>query len=461
MVDGINTTDNKSILNAPQRYQTSSYSVSAPVNTSVSVPAKTAPMQQDQVIIHKRKAPDAHNTTNMVQMASLIVGGLASAALFVVLGRSFIPNKEVKLLMQKANDLNIPEYAKKQVIWQLRQARFSPERADAIMKYADNVTKLPFATPKKEIVDIKTAKKVLDEDLKGLDKVKDQVIKFLEVQNYKIEHGIIDNEPLILCLDGPPGVGKTSIANAIAKAMEKPFERISLAGVSNEPFIKGLKSYFVGAEPGQLIKAFQHANAEPKSYKPPVILLDEIDKMGSSRENGDPAAALIDALEPKQCRNFTDQYLQFPFDLSSATFVVTANDLSSVPAVLKNRMKMIHIDPYTTEVKTEICKDVKKKLMNSLDLNKLPINWEKEEEAIKEIVSRSNDQGARKTIENLKTVFDSIIVELRKSNYKKEVKVNQQFVANALESFKEQSLPEDKKLSLADIIKLLNSALKQ
>lgn len=220
----------------------------------------------------------------------------------------------------------------------------SPDYA-VIKGYLDTCLELPCEKIRRESYDIDAAKKILDDDHDGLNDIKERILEFLSVANLK------PDAPLqVLCLVGPPGTGKTSVAKSIAHAMNRPYARVSLGGVRDESDIRGHRKTYVGAMPGRIINAFLQAKATN-----PVILLDEIDKMGQSH-NGDPAAALLEVLDMEQNVNFRDHYIEFPYDISEALFITTANTLSTVPRPLLDRMEVIELHSYSRAEKLSIAK---------------------------------------------------------------------------------------------------------
>ena len=220
----------------------------------------------------------------------------------------------------------------------------SPDYA-VIKGYLDTCLELPCEKIRRESYDIDAAKKILDDDHDGLNDIKERILEFLSVANLK------PDAPLqVLCLVGPPGTGKTSVAKSIARAMNRPYARVSLGGVHDESDIRGHRKTYVGAMPGRIINAFLQAKATN-----PVILLDEIDKMGQSH-NGDPAAALLEVLDMEQNVNFRDHYIEFPYDISEALFITTANTLSTVPRPLLDRMEVIELHSYSRAEKLSIAK---------------------------------------------------------------------------------------------------------
>lgn len=419
MVEGINTTDNKkTTFNDFKRNQV--------VNN---YPPLTKPMPQDQVVISLPNRINSAKSMNTLQTVASITGIVASSALAFVLLKGSLPVGKVnKQILKRINDANLPKLARDRALAAFNSLRTGD--GDIALSIINNLLKLDWTRPVPKIINIEKAKAILDKELIGLEKPKDEIITYLEVQNHKIKNNIIDDSPLILCLDGPPGVGKTSIAEAIAQAMDKKFARISLAGVSHESFVKGVESVYKGAEPGQIIKAMQKSGTSD-----PVILLDEIDKMGSSREHGDPGAALLDALESKQCKNFTDKNLEVPYDLSNVTFVITSNDLNRIPETLRNRVKVVHIGEYSKETKKAICNLNIQKMSESLKIDGSMAEFTSR--GIDEIVNQAKDKGARKTIENLKSVFSYIIRSLRTSNSNQKIIVDEKLVKEALKNVQE------------------------
>jgi len=297
---------------------------------------------------------------------------------------------EVEEYKSRINDAGFPEEVEKKVLKELDRLLKMPQgsaEVSVIRTYVDWIFDLPWNKSTEEIIDLNRAEEILEQDHYGLTKVKERIIEYLAVQ--KLKNSL---KGPILCLVGPPGVGKTSIAKSIAKALNRNYVRISLGGVKDESEIRGHRRTYVGSMPGRIIAALKQAGSNN-----PLILLDEIDKM-SSDFRGDPASAMLEVLDSEQNFAFRDHYMELPFNLSHALFLTTANSLETVPRPLLDRMEVINLTSYTEEDKANIA--MKYLLPKQIELHGLTSkNLKIDEDTVRDVINYYTREAGVRNLE--------------------------------------------------------------
>ncbi len=320
---------------------------------------------------------------------------------------------------EKIEEANLPEEAKKEAQRELKRlSNMSPQSAEysVIKTYLDWLVELPWNVLSEDQLEIRHARTILDEDHYDLQDVKDRIIEYLAVRKLVQERGV-KTEPgeeataseamgAILCFVGPPGVGKTSLGQSIARALGRRFTRMSLGGMRDEAEIRGHRRTYIGAMPGRIIQAIKRAGT-----RNPIFMLDEVDKIGSDWR-GDPSSALLEVLDPAQNHTFRDHYLDVDFDLSDVIFITTANQLETIPPPLRDRMEIIQLDGYTEHEKVRIAQDhlVPRQLKaNALRKNEIKFT----EEALRKIIQDyTREAGVRNLERQIGAVCRKTVVKI-------------------------------------------------
>nr|WP_315047410.1 endopeptidase La [uncultured Leptotrichia sp.] len=320
------------------------------------------------------------------------------------IGEEADSDEEIAELEQKIEDSKIPEDLKGKLAKEIARLKRMPDfssEASVIRSYVETVLELPWDKSTKDEIDIKKAQEILDEDHYGLEEVKERILEFLAVK--KLNNTLKGS---IICLVGPPGVGKTSLAHSIARSMNRKFTRISLGGVRDEAEIRGHRRTYVGAMPGRIVNSLKQVGVNN-----PVMLFDEIDKMASDFR-GDPASAMLEVLDPAQNSTFEDHYIDHTFDLSKVFFVCTANDIGGIPGPLRDRMEIIFIESYTEFEKLNIAKKYlipQTKEENGLSDYKIPFS---DASILKVINEYTREAGVRSLRREISKIFRKMAKEI-------------------------------------------------
>ncbi|KAF9437894.1 hypothetical protein BGZ76_010676 [Entomortierella beljakovae] len=321
---------------------------------------------------------------------------------------------ELTTIENRLNDANLPAEVQKSAdreVKRLRKMQPSSSEYSVIRNYLDWLADLPWSKSTEDVLDVDRARKQLNDDHYGLEKVKKRILEYLAVTKLQQLKG--DVKGPILCLVGPPGVGKTSLGRSIASAMGRKFHRISLGGVWDESEIRGHRRTYVGALPGLIIHGLKKCEVNN-----PVFLLDEIDKIGSRGHHGDPSAAFLEVLDPEQNSTFTDHYLNVPFDLSKILFIATANSLDTIPAPLLDRMEIITLPGYTYAEKLAIATNhllPKQIRLHGLEVGNVQVS---QEALLKVATGYTRESGVRQLEREIGSLVRSKAVEYAEAQEK-------------------------------------------
>jgi len=319
--------------------------------------------------------------------------------------------------LEKALDAaGLPEEAERQAKRELRRLKQMPEGSPEVgmlRTYLEWMSELPWKLGDTPPIDVAAARRTLDEEHFGIEKIKRRIVEFLAVR--KLNPG---GKGPILCFVGPPGVGKTSLGQSIAHATGQPFVRVSLGGVHDESEIRGHRRTYIGALPGNIIQAIRRAGSREC-----VMMLDEIDKLGSGGFQGDPASAMLEVLDPEQNNTFRDAYLAVPFDLSRVLFIATANQLDTIPGPLRDRMEVVQLSGYTAEEKLSIARRYlvpRQQAQNGLTEGQVEV----EDDALAAIISDyTREAGVRNLEREVGAVFRSAAVRVAEGGAERPIRI--------------------------------------